>query len=166
MTISSPSHLRTALAVAFAALLVVLSACEARLARNEDGSYTLETTISEADMQAAIQASLADPLIQELSVDLQPGYALATGTRKRLNSDLTDTLSFRLDLGVSDGLLTAAISDAVLDGYPVEAERVALWNERIANRLSASGSRNANSQLQSVVITESETVLTWRIEPQ
>ena len=149
-----------------ACIALALSACEARLARNDDGSYTFETTISEADMQAAIKASLADPLIQELNVDLKEGYILASGTRKRLNSDRTDTLTFRLDLGVSAGQLTAAISNALLDGIPVEAERVALWNERIANRLGNAGSRNPNSKLQTVVVTESSATLTWRIEPK
>jgi hypothetical protein len=147
---------------ALALLAVTLSACEARISRNEDGTYTLETTISEADMQAAIKASLADPLIQELDVDLRSGYITVSGTRKRLNSDQTDTLSFRLDLGASGGLLTATISDALLDGAPIEADRVALWNERIANRLSNTGGHN--SSLQAVSVTENAVTLTWIIE--
>lgn len=163
----SPTHRNTFLFVLLiACLALVLSACEARLARNDDGSYTFETTISEADMQTAIKASLADPLIQELNVDLKDGYILASGTRKRLNSSQTDTLTFRLDLGVSAGQLTAAISNALLDGFPVEAERVALWNERIAKRLGNAGSRNPNSQLQTVVVTETSATLTWKIEPK
>jgi hypothetical protein len=144
----------------------LLSACEARFARNQDGSYTLETSLSETDMQTAITASIADQLIQELNVDLKPGYILATGTRKRLNSDQTDTLTFRLDLGVNAGQLTATISNALLDGFPIEQERVALWNERIANRLSKSASRNQNSKLQSVVVSESLVTMTWRIKPK
>ena len=156
--------LRTPLWILFALTLLCapLSACEARIARNEDGTYTLETVIPEEDMQAAIKASLADPLVQELNVDLRPGYALVSGTRKRLNSDQTDTLSFRLDLGASGGLMTATISDALLDGVPIEGERVALWNERIANRLSNTGGRN--SSLQAVVITDDAVTLTWIIE--
>jgi hypothetical protein len=147
--------------------VLLLSACEARIARNADGSYTLETTVSEADMQTAITASLADPLIQELSVDLKSGYILTTGTRKRLNnSGQIDTLSFRLDLGVNAGQLTASISDALLDGLPIAQDRVALWNERIANRLSNSANRNPNSRLQSVGVSENLVTLTWKIEPK
>ena len=146
--------------------LMLLTACEARLVRNQDGSFTLDTTISESDMQSAITASISDPLIQELNVDLKPGYALVSGTRKRLNSEATDTLTFRLDLSVSAGQLTATISNALLDGMPVEEERVTLWNERIANNLSRSARRNPNSKLGSVTITESDVALTWIIEPK
>ena len=163
----SPTRRSTCRFVLLAYLAVMLlTACEARLARNQDGSFTLDTTISEADMQRAITASLSDPLIQELNVDLKSGYILVSGTRKRLNSDTNDTLTFRLDLGVNAGQLTTTISNALLDGLPVEEDRVALWNQRIANDLSRSARRNPNSKLRSVSITESEVALTWIIEPK
>jgi hypothetical protein len=140
-TLQTPRWILIALAI----LVGLLSAFEASIVRNEDGAYTLETTISEAEMQAAIRASLADPLIQELNVNLRSDNIMVSGSHKRLYSDQIDTLSFRLDLGVRSGsLLTATISDALLDGIPVDVDRVALWNERIANRLSNSGGRNSS----------------------
>src|SRR3989304_7569409 len=121
---------------------VLLSACQANITRNEDGSLRVETSMTEAALQTEITAALSDPLIQSVTVDLQSGYMLVSGERKRLNSDQTDTLTFRLDLGVSEGFLTATVSNAEIDGIPVEAERVALWNERIANRLEKAGARS------------------------
>jgi hypothetical protein len=75
-----------------------------------------------------------------------------------------DTLTFRLDLGVSDGFLTATVSNAQIDGVPVEQDRVTLWNERIANRLAKAGQRRANSTLQSVSISSDAVTMVWRVE--
>jgi hypothetical protein len=159
------SQLRTFSIFILAALLgLLLTACQASIARNEDGSLRIETSMTEAAIQSEIEAALADPLIQSVTVDLQSGYALVSGTRKRLNSDQTDTLTFRLDLGVREGFLTAAISNAEVDGVPVEAERVALWNERIANRLERAGQRRPNSTLLSVTITSDSVTMVWRVE--
>lgn len=143
---------------------LLLSACQANITRNPDGSLRVETSMTEASLQTEITAAIADPLIQSVTVDLQSGYILASGERKRLNSDQTDTLTFRLDLGVSDGHLTAVISNAQIDGVPVEQARVDLWNERIANRLTHAGQRRANSTLQSVTVSSDSVSMVWRVE--
>jgi hypothetical protein len=138
--------------------------CAAIITRNPDGSLTVETSMNAESLQVEIKAAIADPLVQDLTVDLKSGYIDVSGTRKRLNSDQTDKLTFRLDLGVSDGHLTATISNAELDGYPIEADRVNLWNERIATRLENLGSRRSNSSLQSVSVTSEEIKMIWRVE--
>jgi hypothetical protein len=145
-------------------VILLLAACSLGVTRNADGSLSVTTTLSGGDLNTAIQAALSDPLIQSLTVDLHSGYMTVNGSRKRLNSDQIDIMTFRLDLGVSGGLLTATVSNALIDGIPVEADRVALWNERIANQLEQSGQRRANSTLQSVTIDSTGVTLTWRIE--
>jgi hypothetical protein len=142
----------------------LVSGCSANITRNPDGSLTVETSMTGESLQSEIQAAIADPLIQNLTAQLEPGYINVSGTRKRLNSDQNDTLTFRLDLGVSNGHLTATISNALIDGQAVEANRVALWNERIANRLENFGQRRPNSSLQSVTITSEAIMMTWHVE--
>src|SRR6266498_633495 len=81
------------------ALMFLLSACKANISRNQDGSFDVETTISQQELQEAITASIADPLVKEITVSLQSGYMLVSGTRERLNdASKTDSLSFRVDL--------------------------------------------------------------------
>ena len=143
---------------------VLVSACTATITRNDDGSLTVETSMAADSLGAEIQAVIADPLIEELTVQLRSGYIDVSGKRKRLNSDQIDTLTFRLDLGVSNGHLTATISNALIDGKVVEADRVALWNEHIANRLEQFGQRRSNSSLQSVTVTSDSIEMTWRVE--
>lgn len=145
-------------------LLFLTSACKANISRNNDGSLDVETSITQQELQDVISASIADPLIKDLTASLQSGYVLVSGTRERLNDPgKTDTLSFRLDLGVSNGQLTTSISNAQLDGVPLEQDRVDHWNETIANRLSMVGTRNPNSTLKAVTITPDSVTMIWTV---
>jgi hypothetical protein len=114
-----------------------------------------------------ITASIADPLVKGVTVSLQSGYVLVTGERARLNDNSqTDTLSFRLDLGASNGQLTSSISNAQLDGVAIEQNRVDLWNQKIANRLALLGNKNQKGTIKSVVITPSVVTMTWNVATQ
>ncbi|HET9911929.1 MAG TPA: hypothetical protein VFQ13_08575 [Anaerolineales bacterium] len=150
--------------VLLTALVLLLSACKANISRNADGSFDVETTIGQQELQEAITAAIADPLVREITVSLQSGYVLVSGVRERLNDPgKTDNLSFRLDLGVSSGQLTASISNAQLDGAPMEQNRVDHWNQTITNRLAILGQKNPNSTLKSVSITPSAVTMTWNV---
>lgn len=141
----------------------LLSACKANISRNPDGSLQVETTIGQQELQAAITAAIADPLVKNVTVTLQSGYANVSGERQRLNdASKTDTLTFRLDLGVSNGELTASVSNAQLDGNPIEQARVNNWNQTIANHLSRIEQRRPNSTLQSASITPHNITMAWK----
>ncbi len=143
---------------------VVLSACKANVSRNDDGSVTVETSVTQEQLQEVISSSIADPLVQELTVSLQNGYVSVTGVRQRLNdASKTDEMSFRLDLGVSNGELTASVSDAQIDGIAIEQNRVDNWNQTIANRISMIDGGNRNATLQSVSVTPEQVTMTWLV---
>ncbi len=151
--------------ILFIALIFLLSACKANLSRNADGSLDVETTLSQQQLQDAVTAAIADPLIKDITVSLQSGYVLVSGTRARLNDpSKTDTLNFRLDLGVSNGQPTASISNAQLDGKPIEQSRVDHWNQTIANRISILSQKNPNSALKSVSVTSAAVTMTWNVK--
>jgi hypothetical protein len=135
-------------------VLLLTGACKANISRTSDGTFDVETTLSQQQLQEVISGAIADPLIKDLTVSLQFGYVLVSGTRARLNNaSKTDNLSFRLDLGVSNGQLTASVSNAQLDGVPLDQTRVDHWNQTITNRLSMVGDKNPNSTLKSVAVT-------------
>ena len=145
-------------------VLLSLSACKANISRNDDGTATVETAITQAQLQEVISSSIADPLIQSLTVSLQPGYVSVTGERQRLNdASKTDIMSFRLDLGVSNGELTASVSDAQIDGVAIEQNRVDNWNQTIANRLSLIDDKTGKATLQSVSITPEQVTMDWLV---
>ncbi len=147
-------------------LLVMLaflaSACKANISRNDDGSLAVETTITQQELQEAISAAIADPLITNVTVTLQAGYVSVSADHQRLNdSSKTDTLSFRLDLSVNNGQLLASITDAQIDGKAIEQNRVDNWNQTISNRLSNFGNKRENATLQSISITPEIVTMTW-----
>lgn len=143
-------------------LVLFTSACTRNISRNDDGSLTVETTISQQELQDVISNSIADPLVTNVTVSLQQGYVSVSADHQRLNdASKTDTLSFRLDLSVSNGQLTASITDAQIDGIAIEQNRVDNWNQTIANRLSNFGKRSEKATLQSVSITPEIVTMTW-----
>jgi hypothetical protein len=159
------NKIKTTFVLSFIGLLALLmSACETNITRNADGSLSIQTTITQQELQTEITAALADPLITDVNVSLQSGYILVTGQRQRLNdSSKTDSLSFRLDLGVSAGHLTASISNAQLNGAAIEQNRVDVWNQTIANRLERFGQRRPNAQLQSVQTKPDSLTMNWLV---
>jgi hypothetical protein len=97
-----------------------------------------------------------------VTVSLQQGYVSVSADHQRLNdASKTDTLSFRLDLSVSNGQLIASVTDAQIDGVALEQNRVDNWNQTIANRLSNFGKRSEKTTLQSVSITPEIITMTW-----
>ena len=148
--------------LALAAFLV--SACSINIDRNPDGSLRVEVNLPESTIQEEIAAALDDPLINEVKVDLHEGYISVEAERRRVFGDEVDMLSFRLDLGVADGHLTAAISNAKVNDQPFDQAVVAVWNERIAKKLEDAGKRNPDATLQSLSIDETALHFTWRVE--
>jgi hypothetical protein len=147
------------------AFVFLLSACRANISRNGDGSLTVETSITQQELQAVITSSIADPLVKNVTVSLQSGYINVSGERQRLNdASKTDMFTFRLDLGVNNGQLTSTISNAQLDGKPIEQARVDNWNQTIANRLARIGQKNPNATLQSVSVTTVGVSMTWIVK--
>jgi hypothetical protein len=145
-------------------VVLAMSACSIALDRNPDGSLRIEIDLPESTIQDEISVALNDPLIEDLQADLRQGYIFVSGERRRVVGDETDTMTFRLDLGTQDGHLTAVVSNAKINEEPVDEAYIAVWNERIANRLESAAKRNPNATLQAVKVTDSALSFTWRIE--
>ena len=147
-------------------LALTAGACSLKFEQNPDGSTRMEITLDEDAMQTKIQQSIRDPQVEEFNVELRDGFIEVSGTRNNLQTSNLDEMSYRLDLGIEDGHLTAVISNVIINGYPINPDWIQPWNDRIANNLAASGQRNPNSSLEQVVITENDVLMAWRIEPQ
>jgi hypothetical protein len=143
---------------------MLVSACSINVDRNPDGSLRLDVNLPESTIQEEIAAALDDPLINEVRVDLKQGYISVEAERRRVFGDEIDLLSFRLDLGIADGHLTAAISEAKVNDQPFDQAVVAVWNERIAKKLEDAGKRNPDATLQSLSIDDTALHFTWRVE--
>lgn len=143
---------------------LVLSGCSLNVDREADGSLRVEAIMPEESLQAELEVAIADPLLRDLAADLRDGAVFVTAERDRVTGEETDTVTFRLDLGVSDGHLTAVVSDLLVNGVAAHDERVAVWNERIATHLARAGQRHPNSTLQAVTVGDDALTMIWRIE--
>jgi hypothetical protein len=148
-------------------LVMLATACTRNVSRNGDGSVTVTTSITQQELQEVISSAIADPLVKNVTVSLQSGYVLVSGEHQRLNdAGKTDTLSFRLDLSVSNGQLVASVTDAKIDNIAIEQNRVDNWNQTISNRLFKFGGKSENATLQSISITTESVTMTWNVTKQ
>lgn len=151
-------------AVGLGLVVLATSACTVDIDRNSDGSLSVAARMTAENLQEEIEQSLKDPLIEDLNVALHDNHIMVAGERRRATGNEVDEISFRLDLRADDGVLVAVISDATLNDYPIDGDRVALWNERIARNLTRSAQRRPNSSLTGVQITTGSVVMTWTVE--
>jgi hypothetical protein len=154
---------------AIAVLLIlgtVLGACGGTFEQNDDGSWAIGIGIAETDIQQAIDKAIDDPMVRGVTVDLHEGYLSVRGEKDHPDGSGTDSLSFRLDLGVSDGQLTAMASEARFNGEPIDDDVVERWNERMARNLERGAKRHPRSTLESVSIDEDTLTMTWQVEPR
>jgi hypothetical protein len=156
---------KTVLIVVAAALVsLALSACSIEIDRNLDGSLRLEVNLPETTIQDEISAALDDPLISELQADLDGGSIQIAAQRKRPGADVLDQITFQLNLGVSDGHLTALVSEAMLNDWPLDESTVSTWNERLGTKLERAARRNPNAKLETVTVSDEAVDFIWRIE--
>ena len=126
--------------------------------------WTALPLASYASVQQELFYALDDPLMEDFSVELHDAYITAEGTKKRPFRPGTDAISFRLDLGAVDGHLTAEISEATINNFPIPQAITNILNGEIAANLIRDANRDPDNHLESVVITDDGLTLTLRVE--
>jgi len=144
-------------------LAALVSACNFNVDRNDDGSLSVESTLTQAQIETAIQTALANSELQSLSAQLQSGYISVSASKARTDSNAVDTLEFRLTLGVADSHLTATISDLEIDNFGISQAMVDEWNQMLADGLSQAGQDSPNSELESVSVSPEGVTMVWRV---
>lgn len=144
-------------------LALLVSGCSFNVDRNDDGSFSVESTLTQAQIETAIQTALANSELQSLSAQLQSGYIQVSASKARADSSAVDTLEFRLTLGVADGHLTAVISDLELDNFGISQAMIEEWNQMLADGLSQAGQDSPNSELESVSVSPEGVTMIWRV---
>lgn len=150
--------------IGLVALGLLLSACSIRLDRQPDGSLRMETSMTQEQISTEIRLAISDPTVNDLKVELRNGYIQVTGSRQRPSGSSSDNLTFRMDIKASGGKLSVVVSQAMLNGSPMDKEIIEQWNERIARQLERSAFRNPNASAQSVGITPEAISFVYRIE--
>ncbi|MEZ5174706.1 MAG: hypothetical protein R2823_00655 [Acidimicrobiia bacterium] len=158
--------MKKALVAALVGLAVIASACSIDVEANPDGSLTVTSHIEEARFQAALDAMVDDPAVEQLEVEFFDGYVTVSGTGPDEFTGEIATIEFRADLGVEDGHLAVDISDATYNGNEVPRWMVAIWNESLARSLEREGRKDPDSTLTTVEVTDDDITMVWHVETE
>jgi hypothetical protein len=142
-------------------LPLLLGACNrAQVERNPEGGVTVTVTLSEADVNLAIEQALAagtDPLLRNPSVELANGVIIASGEHDRRDGGGRVSGSLTIRVSVVNGTLAAEITEADIEGFDLSDERIAAFNERLADGLARrSDQENRLLTFESVTISDGQ----------
>lgn len=145
-------------------MLVVLPLAACRrgtieVQRNGNGTANVTVTVTEAEVNAAITDALnvSNPLLRDPTVDLQPGQIVISGEHDRRDGNGRVSGSVTMTLTVQDGALLAQIVSADIEGLDMSDARIAEFNQRMTERMTARAGRdNRAVDMQSVTITDSD----------
>lgn len=126
--------------------------------RNPEGGVTVTARLTEADVNAAVNEALAqleNPLLRNPQIDLQNSVIVVSGEHVRRDGSGTVSGSFHVTLTVQNGTLLAQVSNLNIEGLDVSDERLATFNQHLANGFTARANReNRQITIDAVTITD------------
>ena len=147
-------------------LTVVLMACSLfNIARNSDGTFTMETTLPLQVIQTMLENSAEFTEIVDLQLDPRDGYIFVSAASVRYQGITVQDVSFHLELGVQNGDLTAKITNVSLSNNLFDESFFESVNQMIAARISEAAQDNDQAELLSVDVTQEGIKMVWKIDP-
>lgn len=150
-------------------LLVTLAACNrgevTDVQRNPEGGVDVTVRLTETEVNEAITDALnaaANPLLRDPSVDLQAGQIVINGQHERRDGGGTVSGSLTVTVTVEGGALLAQVTQADIEGWDASNERIAQFNQRLAENFSRRANRdNQQITVTAVNITDTELEVTF-----
>jgi len=147
-------------------LTVAMLACSLfNIARNSDGSFTMETTLPLQVIRNMLENSAEFTEIVDLQLDPRNGYIFVSAASVRYQGITVQDVSFHLELGVQNGDLTARITNVSLSNNLFDESFFESVNQMIAERISEAAQDNDQAELLSVDITQEGVKMVWKIDP-
>jgi hypothetical protein len=151
---------KIALAASVAALALFASACSIDVERNADGSLGVAAVMTEESLETEIER---DPQNESVELEITDGYVLAEVARIERDGRRA-LVTFRADIGLQDGDLVVAVSDAEYDGFPIPQSFVQVWNEELARALRTAANQHPDAALLSITVDDGQIATEWRLE--
>lgn len=148
------------LAGSLAGFALLASACSLDVERNADGSLGVDAVMTEASIEAEIERN---PQNETATVDIADGAMVVQVDRIERNGTEA-TVTFRADIGLRDGELVVAVSDAEYDGFAIPQSLVDVWNAELAQAIERASNRHPDASLVSITLDDGQIVSEWRLE--
>lgn len=164
--------MKTRMLLLMALLIALLAGCNrgevTDIQRNPEGGADVTVRLTEAEINEAIADALAtavNPLLRNPQVDLQAGQIVVNGEHDRPVGQGTVSGSVTITLTIQDGTLLAQITQANIEGWDASDERIARFNERLANNFSRRANReNSPITFKSVTVTDDAVEVIFNIK--
>jgi hypothetical protein len=145
--------------IVFLLIVLSLNACNRDVTIQPlAGTATVTVTLSEADVNTVIANVLADaanPLLRDPVVDLQNGQIVISGEHDRRDGAGRVAGRFTVVLAVTNGTLSAQVTDASIEGLELSDERITQFNGALQARLTGRArEQNARAILDRVTVTD------------
>ena len=153
-------------------MIVGLAACNrgnvTDVERSAEGGVDITVKLTEQEVDDSVTTALAaaaNPLLRNLSVDLQAEQIVVNGEHERRDGGGKVTGSVTITVAVQDGLLLPQISKADIEGFDLTDARVAEFNQRLQADFNRRANRD-NQQLtfKSVSITNSDLEIVFNVK--
>jgi hypothetical protein len=152
-----------------AALALVGCQGQFNVERNPEGGADVTITLSESDINTAITQALSErenPLLRDPQVDLQPGQIVVSGIHDRNDGSGEVSGTLTATVTVQNGALLAQVTQANIQGVSLSDERIARFNERLAQNFGQRVNNQDGFTMQSVTITDSDMQIKFNIQQQ
>ncbi|MCU0512537.1 MAG: hypothetical protein MUE40_08185 [Anaerolineae bacterium] len=158
-------------------LCVLLAGCQfgdVSIQPQGDGTAAVTLTLTEAEVNALVQAALAatpNALLRDPVVDVQPGQMVISGSHLRRaggggGGGTSIAGSLTVTLTVADGRPVAQITAASIEGIALSDPRIAALNERLTQALGARFARDhANARLTAITLAGDALTVVLTVRP-
>lgn len=143
-------------------LAAVLISCSfLNFNRGDDGKLRVETTISLDLVKSALETAANFEQIVGLQLEPRDGYIYVHADTVQIQGVTGTDVSFNLELGVSNGLLTAQIKDLQVNNNSFDTSQFDQFNQMIADNLSQFSEMTDRATLESVAVTTDGIKMVW-----
>lgn len=149
------------ISVGIVLVLLTISCSMFNIDRGEDGSLRVETNLTMDLIQSAL--GLATDLSQVVNLQLEPrdGYIYAHADSFQMEGISGTNVSFHLELGVSNGVLTAKVTNVEANGFVIDSSLFEPYNQMIADRLAQVTEMTDRATLETVSVTPDGVKMVW-----
>ena len=142
-------------------VLLTISCSFLNVDRGDDGSLRVETTISMDLVKAALEQAAQFEQLVNLQMEPRDGYVYVHADTVQIQGITGQDVSFHLELGHSNGTLTAKITNVQMNNNTIDSSMFEPYNQLIADQLNQVSEMTDRATLESASVTTDGIKMVW-----
>jgi hypothetical protein len=145
--------------------LMLLSCGLFNFSRNLDGTFRVETNLSLNVIQTMIENTAQFSDVVDMKLELRDGYIFVSAAQLDFQGVEARDVSFNLELGANNGQLTAAFTNVQVGNNAFDHEKIAAYNQMLAEGLAQGAQQTEQARLESVSVSPDGVKMVWQLDP-